>query len=153
MKKLTNLFLASSIMFTANCFAADVKTDTLCTSKKNNAMLKKQAVLTKLGVDLEIPVKTRMVIKYLIESGMSASGALDALSGGIDFATANAMTIAGHPKEQEMEADSIALELTNRINLDVTSTACKMFEGEKGGGMFDQHPSYSDRRANVACEN
>ena len=105
-----------------------------------------------LGIDLKIPLKTKMVLKHLVLSGLDATGALDALKGGVDFASANVLAISGHPKTQEMEADSIALELTKRAGLDTKSAACKRFAGEKDAGMFDSHPSYKDRRDNLGCD-
>jgi len=92
-----------------------------------------------------------MVLKYLINSGLDVSGALDVLKGGVDFASANAIMISAHPKEQELEADSISLALNKRLGNDTQESACEIFAKEKAAGIFDAHPSYSDRRANLGC--
>jgi len=112
---------------------------------------KNKELLTKIGIDLDVPLKTKMVIKHLVKSGLDAAGAIDALKGGVNFASANAIAITGHPQEQEMEADSIALSMTKRIQVDPTQTVCKRFEGNKEAGLFDAHPSYADRRENLGC--
>ena len=111
----------------------------------------KQDQLNKLGINLKIPLKTKMVLKYFVNSGLDAAGAIDALKGGVDFASANAIAITGHGKNQEMEADSIGLELNKRLGIDTKAAACKRFEGDKGAGIFDAHPSYKDRRDNLGC--
>jgi hypothetical protein len=113
---------------------------------------KQQDKLDKLGINLDVPLKTKMTMKYLISSGLDATGAIDALKGGLDFASANVMTISGHPKEQELEADSIALALSNNLNLGLKDSACKMFNSKKPAGVFDQHPSHADRKTNLGCK-
>lgn len=112
----------------------------------------KKEALTKMGIDLTIPLKTKMVLKYLVNQGLDATGAIDALKGGVDFASANAIAITGHGKDQEMEADSIALELNTRLGIDTKAAACKIFADDKEAGIFDAHPSYKDRRANLGCK-
>ncbi|MEA2016825.1 MAG: hypothetical protein U9N59_00125 [Campylobacterota bacterium] len=108
--------------------------------------------LNLLGIDLKVPLKTKMVLKHLINSGLEVTQALDVLKGGVDFASANVIAITGHSKDQEMEADSIALELNKRLNVDTLSVACNRFAGDKEAGMFDSHPSYKDRRINLGCK-
>lgn len=145
-----------NVLFTKD----DVLTEQTVLKNRASGMLAQLAVkagqkdkLRLLGIGLEIPVETKLALKSLIKSGLDTTGALETLKGGVDFASANALAITGHPKEQEMEADSIALELTNRIGLNTLETACNRFAGNKEAGVFDAHPSYKDRRANLNCKN
>jgi len=109
--------------------------------------------LEKLGVNLEIPIETRVALKKLIKEGMSVTGAIETLKNGIDFTSVNVIALTQHPKKQELEADKISLELNQRLHYNVKEAACKRFAGKKEAGIFDAHPSYADRRANLGCNN
>ena len=111
-----------------------------------------QDKLNKLGVNLQIPLKTKMVLKYLINYGLNTTGAINALKGGMNFATANVITIEGHPKTQELEADKIALFMLKDMGINPLPAVCKRFAGNKPAGLFDQHPSYPERRKNLGCK-
>lgn len=136
----------------------DLKNEEMVVKARSEGFAAKAAIaanqedkLNKLGINLAVPLKTKMVLKHLINSGLDASGAIDALKGGVDFASANANALTGHPKTQEMEADTIALELNKRLGNDTKAAACKRFANDKPAGIFDAHPSHNDRRENLNC--
>lgn len=136
----------------------DIENEQKIAKNRENSLITKAAMvanqtdkLSALGIGLSIPVETKLALKGLMNNGLEQTEAINALKGGIKFANTQVVVMSGHTRDQEMEADAIALELTKRAGFDVKRAACKRFEGNKKTGIFDNHPSYDVRRANLGC--
>jgi len=136
----------------------DIQMEKKIFEERKNSFAAKMAIksgqkdkLEALGVNLEIPVETLLALKALIKDGLDTTGAINALKGGVNFASANVLAITQHPKKQELEADLISIELNKRAGYNVKSAACKLFSSKQEAGVFDAHPSHADRRKNLGC--
>jgi hypothetical protein len=125
----------------------EIKAKKLKENEKN--LLKAQNLI---GVNLAIPIETKLVARYYLNSGLEKGEVLKMLKNGVDNATATIIAVSQHPKDQELEADLIALKITQNLGYDVKNSVCERFSGNKPAGLLDSHPSYSDRRENLGCK-
>lgn len=109
--------------------------------------------LNKLGVSLQIPAKTRLVMKALLKSGLDASSITDMMSDTAKVALQSVVLVM-HSQEQELEADKISQQILTSLNLPIDIATCTLFHSEKPAGYFDGHPSHPERlqNLNITCK-
>ncbi|MDQ7067532.1 MAG: M48 family metalloprotease [Sulfurimonas sp.] len=105
-----------------------------------------------MGIGFEIPQKSRILIKTLLNSGLDASGISTMISNSTKVVMQSAVLVV-HSQDQELEADKIAQKILSNLKTPIKDTACALFHNEKPAGFFDAHPSHQDRLANLNIEN
>jgi hypothetical protein len=104
-----------------------------------------------IGVDLEIPARTKLVCMYLFKAGLSATGVMDALKGTVDE-TAFFVSSMAHDQDMEFEADRIGFEIYKAAGFPAAD-ALAVLEAERvkqvaagsKPSVFDSHPPAADR--------
>jgi len=152
---------AADLVANALLIQADYDYDTKVQNERKDSMAAKMAIkagqkdkLEKMGIDLEVPQKTKLVIMELI--AMNGGDPVKAIKGILEKLAnpniQNAIIESGaHAKNQEFEADAVAMQILKDLGIDTQKAVTLLKEAEKKekGKALSAHPSAKDRIENL----